>query len=244
MDKKFLLLIGAILFLTCSKKEEDTPQQNGPCSNFLAPYVSNNGPVQEGQSVQLTATTNETNVTFQWTGPGNFSSTLPNPVITSISYMESGNYYVQMSNNECQANQAVTSVVVNPPCTLTDNQGTFNNLPWNFNSSITCNNSGPSSKFIIRGQSANGMLEIIFNKYDTPSGYMKYPVDNSGIQNFDSTKVQMKLTDGAAIYKATVGIVYVGNNGAGLKASFCNASFYNQNTGITWVGCKARIICP
>lgn len=246
MKTNTYLLVSFLLFflIACSKKEDETPQNNSPCQDFHSPYVSNNGPVQEGQSVQLFADTDEDDVTFQWTGPNNFSSTQQNPVINNIPFNCNGSYYVQMKGSQCEASQASTFITVTAPCDLNDNQGTFNNQIWNFYSSIACGNNGPNGTYLFNASGANGTLDIYFNKLNKPTGYIKYPVDGTGNPVFDSTKVQMKLTTSASVvFNAISGTVYIGNDGSLLFASFCTAIFYNSSGGISWTGSKAKIIC-
>jgi hypothetical protein len=70
--------------------------------------ASNSGPFIEGTTIHLMATGG---VTYSWTGPNGFFSTLPNPVIGNASSEKAGIYTVTVSNGFCSAT-ASTSVTV------------------------------------------------------------------------------------------------------------------------------------
>ncbi len=73
------------------------------------PSSSNNGPICEGSDLHLTSSGG---VSYSWTGPNSFTSSLQNPTITAATTSASGAYYVTVTNsNGCSA-QAGTSVTV------------------------------------------------------------------------------------------------------------------------------------
>ncbi|MGZ5528506.1 MAG: beta strand repeat-containing protein, partial [Limisphaerales bacterium] len=65
-----------------------------------APYAtctaSNNGPVCEGNTLQLSGTTTDTgsDVYYSWTGPNGFTSTNQNPTISSVTANDAGTYWL------------------------------------------------------------------------------------------------------------------------------------------------------
>ncbi|MFN5543693.1 MAG: T9SS type A sorting domain-containing protein [Bacteroidota bacterium] len=65
-----------------------------------APTASNNGPLCDGQNINLTAS-NVTGGTYSWTGPNGFTSTAQNPVITNASALKAGNYSVSVTVAGC-----------------------------------------------------------------------------------------------------------------------------------------------
>ena len=75
------------------------------------PTASNSGPVCENSIVNFTGSGGSV---YTWTGPGNFSSSSQNPLISSASVTASGTYsLVVIDANGCQAN-TTTNLVVNP----------------------------------------------------------------------------------------------------------------------------------
>jgi hypothetical protein len=91
-------------------------------ANPSAPVAGNNGPICEGQSLQLTASgpASGPNVVYQWVGPGGFSSNDQNPVIPNASTANAGTYFVTVTINGCPSPQGSTtaSVNVSPACAI------------------------------------------------------------------------------------------------------------------------------
>lgn len=56
--------------------------------------ASSNAPVCKNDTLQLTATTTTPGLTYQWSGPGGFTSTLKNPIVHNPSQAYAGNYIV------------------------------------------------------------------------------------------------------------------------------------------------------
>jgi len=244
MKKYFRALFIFILtsyFLSCSKKEEDNNTPKGPCSDFSSPYVGNDGPVQMGGSLRLSASSNEQNITFLWTGPKNFSSDLQYPVISNISFDAGGTYYARVSNNTCLSNTSPTNVVVEAPCIISDNSGTFGSSSWDFNSLITCGIYTPG--YTILASSINGDLKITFAPDYIPTNTNKiYTVDDPSTAGFDSTVVGLRITNSSGdIFTGQNGNVYVSNYG-NLSVVFCNVPFKSGTTGATITG-EAKINC-
>ncbi len=76
--------------------------------------VSNNGPICSGSSLSLTGGPNEM-ITYAWTGPNGFSSSLQSPTVSaSATIAMAGAYTLTVTNsNGCQ-NTTTTTVTVNP----------------------------------------------------------------------------------------------------------------------------------
>jgi len=81
-----------------------------------APVVGSNSPVCIGFSLFLTADSIP-GATYSWTGPGGFSSSNQNPVITNVTSANDSIYTVVASVNGCTGASAQVSVVVGPPPT-------------------------------------------------------------------------------------------------------------------------------
>ncbi len=89
------------------------------------PTASNNGPICEGDDLQLT-TDNIANGYFVWTGPNNFVSFEQNPVISSVTNVNFGTYSVVVMVEGCESFPGTTNVEVN---TLEEDLTILNNSP-------------------------------------------------------------------------------------------------------------------
>jgi hypothetical protein len=76
-----------------------------------APTAGNDGPVCEGGTLQLTAST-VTGATYAWTGPNGYTSTQQNPVISGVTSSAAGVYSVRATVGGCASASATTTVVV------------------------------------------------------------------------------------------------------------------------------------
>jgi hypothetical protein len=236
-----LLCVVSLYFYSCSKKETPAMKSNNPCDGFQSPYAFNDGPVMTGQTLQLTAQTNEQDVTFEWTGPNNYISDKQNPVVNSIAFDAGGNYFVRIKNAACTSNTQATYVVITAPCTLVNNTFSYGATVWNFYSAITCN-AGSSGNYLIRGSSINGDLEIKFGTNIRPEDNKIYGVDISSNTIFDSTKVQLSLFPASGdILRGQSGNVYISNYG-NLSAAFCNIFFKSATTANNLTG-NTEITC-
>lgn len=84
------------------------------------PVAASNTPVCTGTTLNLTATSSTAGVTYEWTGPNNFSSNVQNPSITNVSSAAAGTYSVKAILNGCQSSNATTVVVVNQTPAVTN----------------------------------------------------------------------------------------------------------------------------
>ncbi len=86
-----------------------------------------NSPICSGAPLNFTlATTYSTALSYSWTGPGSFSSTLQNPSIPSASPSNNGVYTVLITNSICPITRTVSALVVAyPTFTPTANQYTL-----------------------------------------------------------------------------------------------------------------------
>ncbi|MDW8158289.1 MAG: hypothetical protein RML72_05355, partial [Bacteroidia bacterium] len=84
--------------------------------------AQSNSPVCIGAEVLLKATTIP-NASYRWSGPNNFTSTIPSPIFTATSTLQNGLYTVRVVVPGCDAVQASTKVEVlsAPRITLTSN---------------------------------------------------------------------------------------------------------------------------
>ncbi len=75
-----------------------------------------NSPICAGQNLNFTLTTNYSGaLSYTWTGPNSYSSTLQNPVISTASVGASGIYTVTISNTTCPTTATVSATVIAVP---------------------------------------------------------------------------------------------------------------------------------
>ena len=95
-----------------------TPVSATPaCSPPPAPTAGNNGPINAGATLNLTAST-VPGATYSWTGPDGFTSTDQNPSIVNATTSASGLYSVTATTGSCASAPGTTMVTVNPPASL------------------------------------------------------------------------------------------------------------------------------
>jgi len=99
--------------LSSNAVDSSAPNQRGISIGVTRPIVSNssNTPVCTGQPIHLYASSTTPGVTYRWTGPSNFTSTLQNPIIPSAAVSNSGDYIVTARLLGCVAHDT-TNVVV------------------------------------------------------------------------------------------------------------------------------------
>lgn len=88
------------------------------CS-ILAPPITNNGPLCDGQTLDFTVTNPTPGATYNWTGPNGWSSNQMNPSIPNATPAESGTYSMTITLNGQTSQPVTTTVVVNPIPTVT-----------------------------------------------------------------------------------------------------------------------------
>ena len=92
-----------------------------------SPTILNNGPICEGEVLNLSAT-GITDATYSWSGPNGFTSNQQNPAISSnATAAMSGTYSLVTTLNGCSSSNGTTSVVVNTIPTTPNiiNNGSF-----------------------------------------------------------------------------------------------------------------------
>ncbi len=119
------------------------------------PVATSNSPICSGNTLNLSATSSTGGtITYTWSGPNNFTSSVQNPVILNATTAASGTYSVTATINGCTSAAATNTAIVNatpnaptvssnsPVCT-----GNTLNLSstTNFTGSVTYAWSGPNS---------------------------------------------------------------------------------------------------
>lgn len=118
------------------------------CPPFVptTPTVSttNPNPICTGQTLSLTASSPDAGVTYSWTGPNSFSSTLQNPTIPNVTTATSGTYSVIAIVTGCNSNAGTFSLTVNTTPTVTT---ASSNTPVCAGTTLSLNATGTGSTY-------------------------------------------------------------------------------------------------
>jgi gliding motility-associated-like protein len=79
----------------------------------IAPVITSNGPVCEGSSLNLSATTISGPAAITWTGPAGFNSSLISAIIQNTTSANSGIYTAVATVNGCTSTPTTSNVIVN-----------------------------------------------------------------------------------------------------------------------------------
>lgn len=89
-----------------------------PQCDFLPPIASSNSPRCVGTALNLSSTL-VSGASYQWSGPGGFSSTQQNPIINNVQLSHSGVYTLVVTLNGCSSTPQQINVVVEAPPSVT-----------------------------------------------------------------------------------------------------------------------------
>jgi len=87
-------------------------------SGSVPPSVSNNGPLCVGDTLMLLADHLDS-ASYNWSGPGSFSSNLEDPIIPNATLANAGVYSCIITDSTSNIDTAYTTVVINPNPTAT-----------------------------------------------------------------------------------------------------------------------------
>lgn len=79
------------------------------------PAATNNGPLCVGETLQLNASSQQSGITYTWTGPNGFISDLQSPTIGSITKNDEGDFFAYAVLNGCLSKPRKTAVKVGIP---------------------------------------------------------------------------------------------------------------------------------
>jgi len=203
----------------------------GDC-DFGTPVPGNNGPICEGQTLNLTATT-ILGASYQWSGPNGFTSNQQNPSITNATAGASGSYSVQATLNGCtsQAQSTVATVNAIPQTPTAGNNGpvcagqSINlssttiigaSYTWSGPNNFSDNSQNPVITNIQSNQAGNysvvasvsgcnsapGSTTIVVNTIPSTPGNISGPVNENG--NTPGQVYTINSVSGATSYNWTV----------------------------------------
>lgn len=185
----------------------------------LSVTASNNGPSCQGNPVQISATSNNQNITYTWTGPSNFTSNSITNTVTNA-----GTYNVTISKNGCTSSSSSTEVVLNglPSFSLLKTNETCTGAR---NGSISITSNTASLEYSI--DNTNWTSATTFNQL-TAGNYTVYARTANGCNSQENITIEISET--LVVNATNTGIVCLGNS-ITIEAN-------TSNTGVTysWTG--------
>lgn len=229
-----LLLLAALFFLnSCEKKKKE-------CSDDVKnTYITSNGPVIEGWSLELSTENVSDQAVYQWKGPNGWWKTTkydfnnPTPwklIRDSLTMNDAGNYYVEVIDQGCIVQRGVTSVQVIdaplPPCTVANNSSTTNlGGVGGTTYSIVSHTGGIYYNVYATNASGSQTINFVFKDGEPKPGM--YLVDQGyhpSEKNHASVYIQSGFYD---FFLESYYTVYVNKVNGKLQFSFCNGKFTN-----------------
>lgn len=231
---------GSSLFPPGSGCVSDVNTGNGSAiMNTGGVLASNTGPYCAGQTIHLHASSG---LTYSWSGPNGFTSTIQNPVITNSTAANAGVYGVLVTGTGC-ADTAYTTVVVNPP--ITPNAGLDDTVcfgtPFQLSGSITLPNDAKIWSYLATGITPTPTVSFAPN-FNSLSPTIT--VNQSGLYRFilketntlcgvfrDTVKIYVKKMDITSVLTnplcegASTGTILLGGQ---------QAQEFSFDNGVTW----------
>ena len=155
----------------------------------VKPVAGANTPICAGETLNLTASTSTSGVSWSWTGPGSFSASTQNPAITSTTTAMSGDYIVSAILNGCSLEDTVSVTVKPAPAaiTLSSNSpvcagGTLSLSSTASTTGVSYSWTGPNS-FTAATQNSS-----VANATTAATGWYRMTADLNGCTYKDSTQ--------------------------------------------------------
>ena len=195
-----------------------------------APTMSSNSPLCVGASLNLSASSSTPGVTYQWTGPNGFSTTIQNPVINPVVLADSGYYIVKAILNGCKSADT-THVTVKP----------LPAIPTTTNNSPIC--AGDTLKI-----TSNSTTSGVSYSWTGPNSYsstsQNITIPNSGTSNSGTYNLTVSL-NACSVYASVIAVVNIvpatptmGSNSPVCTNTSLNLTSNSTTPGVTyqWTG--------
>jgi hypothetical protein len=244
MKTLYSLAIVFLLFTSCSKDDDSGSDDNGgtpapvtPCNT--APAPTSNSPVTTGSSVNLNAGTIASVISYHWTGPNGFTSSLQNPVIVSAAAVNAGTYALTvMLSDSCTTPAGSVTVSINPskttPCTPANNTMTNSSAMPNVNfTNIFGGVDLGSGKYKLSADGTYGHADMIFGTVTQPTAGMYQIVNSTAFLQPDEVYLGINGSSSFWGYAGSTDYIYVTVNAAKITATFCNVPAYSNTWSIS-----------
>jgi hypothetical protein len=189
--------------------------------------TTSNSPLVPGGTLQLkTPFEDNPELNYVWTGPNNFQSNLPNPIIENITAAMAGEYKLKTTKGICESLESSTLVEINAPnipCNPNKNTITFEGgsfAPLTF----SVYTSNYNTNFKINAGNLQGDLTIEFASEERPAPgiYRICPDCPTSFMEKDQVCISFNYIEYSV---AREGLVYLSSSNGKLTAVFCNVIF-------------------
>jgi len=214
-------------------------------SGPATPVASSNSPVCQGSTLSFSATDATSGVSWSWLGPNGFSSTIASPSISNTPFIDSGTYYVYVTDGSgCTSPVVPLNVSVKP---VPANPTASSNAPVCQGSRLTlfANSTTPGATYTWSGPSSytsTAQNPVITSVPASASGvYTVYSVLN-GCSSFSpaTTNVYVKWTPG--VPSLTTNSPICAGMGYNPNTLILNVSDTSSGVTYSWSGPNAFLI--
>ena len=223
----YLMLVSATF--SCNKNSDE-------CLNVSQTTIAiNRSVIYIGSTLSLSANTTSSSYTFQWTGPGGWTSNQAIAVRSNIQASDGGDYSVKVYDaKNCLVFTAVKNIPVvpppNPPCTVPNNTITTTKAgvgPYTFPGGVSAY-INQSVYYYVAYVSAGIQIDFRFSGAHIPFAGI-YKTMDYGVQEEDF--VLVLFTYGTKSYRSKPGgELYVNNVAGKMVITFCNIIMYEFGT--------------
>lgn len=232
----FCILLLSFIFLSCKKENADV---EAVCQNIQNVTIASNSPVTIGQKFKFGTQEVGGYRVYKWQGPNNYSGQNPSDSITNVQLQNEGWYYLTLTSSYSSSNcRKIDSVYLDvkllqgtPPCLVSTNTATYNNLPNDTYASISKYiNSTFSQKVLAANSTALSSLTIYFHTHwrtAEPEDGIYTTIDSPVFDQADNNynKVFITATKSSIYWSSAANqTVYISHVGSKLQVRYCNLS--------------------
>jgi hypothetical protein len=240
MKKSLIVIPFAIIFFSsCIKglKKESN------CDKIASATITSNSPVTIGQTIEFSTQEVGSHRTYEWRGPDHYSWSYPGNSITYAELKNEGWYYLfiySLNGDYCSKSDSVYIDVKlkqgTPPCSLTANTSTFNNMASDIYTAVAkMNDPGLSLKVLTTVWPSQKNIGVYFHPHwnwiEPEDGiYTTYDIPVWGQTDFNYNQLYIETVKNSILWTSRVGqSVYVSHVNGKLQVRFCNLDMGGYN---------------
>jgi hypothetical protein len=240
MKKSLIVISFAIIFFSsCTKGEK------GICGKIANITITSNSPVTIGGTITFGTQEvgNYLYRSYNWTGPNHYEGHNPGDSITFTQLENEGWYYLNLYSLNGDYCSKYDSVYIDvklqqgtPPCSLTANTSTFNNMASDiYNPVVKKNDPGLSLKVLTTVWPSQKNIGIYFHPHwnwiEPEDGiYTTYDIPVWGQTDFNYNQLYIETTKQSLSWTSRIGqSVYVSHVNGKLQVRFCNLNMASYN---------------
>ncbi len=206
----------------CSQRDTETVVIN---QSPVKPTVGGNTPVCSGSTLSLTASTSTSGVTWGWTGPNGFASSVQNPGRPNVGQFDGGWYVAIDTLGTCTQKDSVLIAVNYIQKPVASYNGPLCSSVADLVITATTSTSGVSYSWTGPSFSQNGQTQVITTPTTVNAGNYYVTVTKNGCTQKDTLNV---------VINATPAKPNVGGNTPLCSGSSLNLTATSTTPGVTW----------